>query len=128
MSWAEGKIADEEMADQVFAVGEDPDEEDEEEVARVYFERGTVQEESWPLDKERVVIGRARDADIQIRHDGGISRRHCALVKTNEGWVIEDMGSARGTSLDGVPVSAPLPLYPGATIMVGESALVFGPN
>jgi DNA-binding NtrC family response regulator len=71
-----------------------------------------------------LVIGRARDADVRI-DDLSISRAH-ARLHVGVPLRIEDLSSANGTRLDGVPLSAGH-LYPvrvGAVIGVADVRLV----
>ena len=57
-------------------------------------------------------LGR-READVDLR-GASVSRRH-AVVRASEGtFTLEDIGSRSGTTLDGVPLGAALPLAPGA--------------
>jgi hypothetical protein len=47
------------------------------------------------------VLGRSRDADILLS-DPGVSRRHASLRPGEDGgWLIEDLHSTRGTSVNG---------------------------
>lgn len=55
----------------------------------------------YPLDRPKVVIGRAADADVQIDVPG-ISRRHASIHEGEEGnHVLEDLGSTNGTYIEG---------------------------
>jgi pSer/pThr/pTyr-binding forkhead associated (FHA) protein len=63
-----------------------------------------------------VTIGRSDEADVVVPYDN-VSRKH-ALIWRSEGqaWV-RDLGSANGTSVDGVPVSErPVPLEHGSMV------------
>lgn len=51
------------------------------------------------LGEHEIVIGRSSDAQIRLT-DNGISRRHARVIQTNEGVVLEDMGSANGTMVN----------------------------
>jgi hypothetical protein len=68
------------------------------------------------IGANRVTIGRSDEADVVVPYDN-VSRKH-ALIWRSEGqaWV-RDLGSANGTSVDGVPVSErPVPLEHGSMI------------
>jgi FHA domain/Protein of unknown function (DUF3662) len=69
-----------------------------------------------------LVMGRSREADLQVRNRQ-VSGRHCALsVDPDEGPVtIEDLGSTNGTFVDGQRVDR-APLLPGASLRLGESS------
>ncbi len=66
-------------------------------------------------------IGRADDNDAVIA-DRRVSRHHARVVGTADGFAIEDLGSANGTFLDGVPVRL-APLVDGATLTIGDTHL-----
>ena len=49
------------------------------------------------------LIGRAEDADIQIPADA-VSGRHAQLTHREDGWLLEDLGSSNGTTVNGQEV------------------------
>lgn len=54
-----------------------------------------------PVDKDYFVIGRnSKESDFSVR-DSSISRRHVAIISTDEGFYIEDLGSLNKTFLNG---------------------------
>ncbi len=56
------------------------------------------------LTGEHAVIGRSSEADAQIK-DPSISRSHAKITQTSTGWVLEDLGSTRGTFLNKLRLS-----------------------
>lgn len=51
---------------------------------------------------EALIIGRDAACDFRIPGNaGGISRRHCSIQKTMQGWTIRDLNSSYGTYIDG---------------------------
>lgn len=66
--------------------------------------QGESQAIQIPEDKERITIGRNKSNDIQL-DEPQVSRNHAVLVKTDKGWVIEDIGSANGTFVNGVRIT-----------------------
>ncbi|MDQ3892211.1 MAG: DUF3662 and FHA domain-containing protein [Actinomycetota bacterium] len=48
-------------------------------------------------------IGRSEENDIVIQ-DPNVSRRHAQLSRSENGFIIEDLGSTNGTLLDGAPI------------------------
>jgi hypothetical protein len=48
-------------------------------------------------------IGRSEENDIVIQ-DPNVSRRHARLSRSENGFVVEDLGSTNGTLLDGAPI------------------------
>ena len=51
-----------------------------------------------------VTIGRAPDCDVSL-HDHLLSRHHCRLAPSDDGWVLSDLGSKNGTIVGGKPVT-----------------------
>jgi serine phosphatase RsbU (regulator of sigma subunit) len=52
-------------------------------------------------------MGRQSDSDLVLL-DGRISRRHAQIIKTDSGYLIEDMGSRHGTAVNNEPISSRL--------------------
>ena len=52
--------------------------------------------ESFPVDQERMSIGRTPDAPIFL-DDVTVSRNHALLVRRRDGLYIDDLGSLNGT-------------------------------
>jgi hypothetical protein len=48
-------------------------------------------------------IGRSAENDIVIS-DPNVSRKHAQLLRSENGFVVEDLGSTNGTLLDGAPI------------------------
>jgi hypothetical protein len=76
-------------------------------------------EESFEIGRNRAVIGRSPEADVVIPHDD-VSRRH-ALIYTEKGQAhLSDLGSANGTTVDGVRVTdTPVVISEGSTVEFG---------
>ena len=55
------------------------------------------------LDRERIVIGRGRKADVVLA-EATISRAHLAVGFDGNGFFVEDLGSTNGTLVNGTPV------------------------
>jgi ABC transport system ATP-binding/permease protein len=74
-----------------------------------------------------LLVGRLAESDIQLDHPE-ISRYHCKLHWNGQDAQIEDLGSRRGTRLNGaiLPKGALAPLHAGDRIDVGPVALQFG--
>lgn len=77
------------------------------------------------IDLRRVVttIGRLHDQAVVI-DDSDVSRRHAEIRRTSEGFVIHDVGSTNGTSVNGERVASHL-LASGDEIAVGDTVIVF---
>jgi pSer/pThr/pTyr-binding forkhead associated (FHA) protein len=74
---------------------------------------GTV----YPL-LDGVSIGRDADNDIVLA-DSKVSRRHARISLQEEAWVLEDLGTANGTILNGLPVASKT-LTSGDIFKIGE--------
>jgi len=74
---------------------------------------------------EVVIIGRSSDAGIVVA-DRSMSRRHARLVRGDDGWVIEDLGSRNGTLLDGSRVDGSMPIRAGSTLKIGSTTINVG--
>jgi pSer/pThr/pTyr-binding forkhead associated (FHA) protein len=71
-----------------------------------------------------VVIGRAPDCEIAIR-DILLSRRHCRLTPTDDGWTAQDLQSKNGTVINGERLRVPRLLNDNDVIRLGRSKIVF---
>jgi FhaA, N-terminal domain/FHA domain len=75
------------------------------------------------LDKRRSVLGRSRDADVQIE-DPNISRRHAEIVQEGSAYWLVDLGSTNGTEVDGRRVQRAR-LDEGSRFTLGETTVTF---
>jgi len=55
------------------------------------------------IDRERIVIGRGRKADLALA-EATISRAHAVLGFDAEGFFVEDLGSTNGTLVNGARI------------------------
>jgi len=79
-------------------------------------QEGPLQDQRWPLGRT-VVLGRDSGCDIVIP-DRQVSRYHARITPTNEGLILEDLGSKNGTHCNGEPLSAPIVLQDGDVVQV----------
>lgn len=72
-----------------------------------------------------VVVGRAVEGPGRISGDRKISREHVRLIASDGQVLVEDLGSANGTSVNRVALTAhePRVLQPGDMIEIGDSLL-----
>jgi ABC-type multidrug transport system ATPase subunit len=77
------------------------------------------------LRSENVVIGRASEVDLTLSHPE-VSRRHCRILFERDTWFVEDLGSQRGTAVNGTRISGRTPLKPGDQLQIGPVTLAFG--
>ena len=92
-------------------------------MATIQIIRGPEKARSFDLVDGENVIGRQGEA-VQLA-DSTISRRHVQFVKRQGRWLIEDLGSANGTYLNGVKVIKPMVLTRGDQVRLGATLLVF---
>lgn len=76
------------------------------------------------ITSDLVIIGRSRSCDITVP-DRHLSRQHCHLEKTEDGYSIVDLGSHNGSSLNKEKINAPTRLITGDLISIGQSHLLF---
>jgi hypothetical protein len=81
-----------------------------------------------PLIPGENIVGRGPTATIRIGLDPvadlrgdpeGVSRRHAMIVMSDGAALLHDLASKNGTSVDGVPVTAPVRLVHGVRIQFG---------
>jgi pSer/pThr/pTyr-binding forkhead associated (FHA) protein len=80
--------------------------------------------EKYLLEGVSVRIGRDALADVTLSDDPKVSRIHAELRYQDMQWVLADLGSRNGTSVNKHRVSEH-PLKPGDTISVGNSSIHF---
>jgi pSer/pThr/pTyr-binding forkhead associated (FHA) protein len=73
------------------------------------------------LDRREITIGRSESSDLVI-DDEFASTNHAKLVKSNEEWTLQDLGSTNGTFLDGVKVTTPVTFKVGSEVRIGKTA------
>ena len=75
------------------------------------------------LEKRRSVLGRSRDADVQVE-DPNVSRRHAEIVQEGSTYWVVDLGSTNGTEVDGRRVQRAR-LDDGSRFTIGETTVTF---
>ena len=70
------------------------------------------------------MLGRSTEADLELAHVE-ISRQHCRFTWDGEQWIVEDLGSSRGTKVNGVRIYTAVGLTSGDEIVVGPANLEF---
>jgi len=88
-------------------------------------ERPTDQgEEPISLGTDPLLIGRASECDVHYK-SRTLSRRHCRIEQTEDGYLITDLGSHNGTFVDGEPITKPYTLQIGELITLGAYEFEF---
>ncbi|MFO0548976.1 MAG: GGDEF domain-containing protein [Polyangiaceae bacterium] len=91
--------------------------------ASVVVLAGTNVGEMYRLEGVETIVGRASNATIRLADDG-ISRRHARIVIEGSTFVIEDLGSANGTMVNGVRVMGRQTLEDGDKIRLGPTTIL----
>lgn len=78
----------------------------------------------FPLDRMIISVGRAPENDLVIR-DLRVSRQHAQLRVVGGRFVVFDLASTGGTSINGAPILQQ-PLSPGDVISLAGVPLVYG--
>jgi hypothetical protein len=69
-------------------------------------------------------LGRSRQSDIVV-DDPNVSRTHAELRPRGGSWVLTDLGSTNGSSVNGRRIDAPTVVKPGDEIELGTAAMRF---
>jgi pSer/pThr/pTyr-binding forkhead associated (FHA) protein len=77
-----------------------------------------------PIGEKPIILGRAPDCNMVIVHQH-VSKRHCAIQRTDEGIIITDLRSTNGTFMKGqrLPADVPTPWPADVTIHIGPFTL-----
>jgi DNA-binding NtrC family response regulator len=86
---------------------------------------GPLTGREFVLNTENFTLGSSRNNDLVI-DDVTVSRRHCEINLTTEGYAIRDLGSTNGTYVQGVRIQSAY-LGTGSEFQIGETRLVFCP-
>jgi transcriptional regulator with GAF, ATPase, and Fis domain len=84
---------------------------------------GPREGEVFEIGKDSLGIGRQSSNRIQLFHES-VSRRHCTILRTEEGSRLRDLDSLCGTFVNGVPVSEKL-LEHRDFLKVGDSLFLY---
>ena len=86
---------------------------------QIVLRSGPTPGKTYPLEKSELFIGRDLSNDIVI-NDPEISRRHARLYIQDGSFVLEDLGSTNGSSVNGQRLVSPYTLHPDEVITLGE--------
>jgi hypothetical protein len=87
------------------------------EVPVLIAQTGKLQGSRWILDIQSTTIGRAPDCGIVVP-DRQVSRYHAKVVRTDDGYVLQDLGSKNGTHINGGRVDGEQLLRDGDVIQI----------
>jgi len=82
---------------------------------------------SWrfPLETDRMTVGKAAENDVPLPEDPTASHMHAMLERFPAGWCVTDLGSSNGTWVNGERIWASHRLRHGDEIRVGQTRLIF---
>ena len=75
-----------------------------------------------PLGDNDILIGRSAEC-LLVLDDDFASGRHAALVRTPDGWAVEDLGSTNGTFVDGERIAELVGIAPGNEVQIGRTTI-----
>lgn len=78
-----------------------------------------------PINRVQMVIGRDTGATDLVITDAVVSRRHARISWLVDDYIIEDLNSSNGTTVNGEALSECRCLNPGDRICIGKNILVF---
>lgn len=79
--------------------------------------------QSYPLE-DFTLIGRGEGATLQLA-DSGVSRQHASIRREDRDYWVLDLGSANGSFVNGVELTAARVLRSGDRLQLGNSTLMF---
>jgi len=79
---------------------------------------------TFELTGDETVIGRHPDCSLQI-NSNMVSRKHARVVNSDNGFLVEDMGSGNGTFVNGKKIEGPTTLHHEDRIKLGPVLLRF---
>jgi hypothetical protein len=77
---------------------------------------------SLPLRESGVLIGRNPECAL-VLDDEFASGRHARIIRGEDGWYVEDLGSTTGTFLGQYRVGDPVPVETGTSIRIGRTVI-----
>lgn len=96
-------------------------------MARLVAIKGPTKGQEFSVG-DACIVGRGFEADVRL-NDVAVSRQHAKITKTATGYVIVDLGSSNGTSVNGERVFSPRVLHEGDTIEIAQNVFTFvGPS
>ncbi len=75
-----------------------------------------------PLGSHGVLIGRNPECAL-VLDDDFASGQHARIVPSEQGWLVEDLGSTNGTLLGTIRLTTPLPIGIGSQLRIGRTVL-----
>ncbi|HWF53374.1 MAG TPA: DUF3662 and FHA domain-containing protein [Solirubrobacteraceae bacterium] len=83
-----------------------------------------VDDKRMVIGSAGVTLGRSRQCDV-VLNDPNVSREHAEIRPRGGSWVVTDLGSTNGVSINGRRITRPEVVKPGDEIELGTSVVVF---
>lgn len=77
------------------------------------------------VDKAVILVGRHPDCDYILQSSRKVSRRHVCIVQVNEKYMVRDLGSMNGVSVNGDRVKNEHPIGIGDEVAIGDQLFRF---
>ncbi|MHC4840902.1 MAG: FHA domain-containing protein [Planctomycetota bacterium] len=87
--------------------------------------KGTLTDKIHPLTAAVFTIGRKADNMLCLEGDGKSSGHHARIRKDGDDWIVEDLGSTNGVSVNGQQIEEPVILKTGSKLVVGQQVFRF---
>lgn len=84
---------------------------------------GSLAGTEFPLQLDNHLIGRAGDADIRLKSES-VSRHHARVIRRQDEYVIEDLGSSHGVHLNELRVHSAI-LRDGDVLQLADVVLKY---
>lgn len=94
--------------------------------ALLIVQRGPSAGARFLLDTDRITAGRHPRSDIFL-DDVTVSRKHCEFIRSDEGYIVRDVGSLNGTYVDRQRVESHL-LQASEEVQIGKFRLAYYPS
>jgi hypothetical protein len=91
--------------------------------ARLVAQQGPEQGQTFAIPRAGLLVGRTPECDVALK-DSQVSRQHARLSWRGSRLIIEDLGSANGTLVNGMPISQPFMLSEHDRLQLGDSVFV----
>lgn len=89
---------------------------------QIVLTTGPLTGTSLPLRDSGVLIGRNPECTL-VLDDEFASGRHARILRAEDGWYVEDLGSTNGTFVGQYRVGDPVPVETGTAIRIGRTVI-----
>jgi pSer/pThr/pTyr-binding forkhead associated (FHA) protein len=77
------------------------------------------------LEQAEVNIGRMPEHDICLKDDLRVSRHHAVIHRAPTAFILTDIGSGNGTTVNGTKIATPTILQSGDQLKMGQTTITF---